>query len=150
MSEDPVARILDMANLGSRAAPYVFRDGKFFQILPDVKKGEGQSVRHFVPAVIVRNGKVAVAHKNMVLFVRDIVRTSPDTLMAIEFLVGGRVSINRDTCIEVVNERFVADGENSWKRAFLKNAALWFGNTKEKLHQPIEIQTNGGTMGIRG
>ena len=146
---EPVARMMSIKCQGAKSAPYRFSEGKFYQVMPHAGKGGGRSVPVPVPAVVIREGKVAVAYENMTLNVRDIIKTSPDTVLAIEFLIGGRVGVNKDTSIEIVNERAVADGSNGFKRAIYKNVGLWL--KADKLREPLEIQTNGGTLGgIKG
>jgi hypothetical protein len=83
-------------------------------------------------------------------YVKDHYITDKNTIAALEFLIGGRVGVNKDTDIEVVNERSVADGKTSVKRIVLKNGSLWVKADAKALKQPIEIQTNGGVMGIKG
>lgn len=83
-------------------------------------------------------------------FEKDHFITDASTIAALEFLIGGRVAINKDTDIEIVNERSVADGKTSVKRVILKNGSLWVKADAKSLKQPLEIQTNGGVMGIKG
>jgi hypothetical protein len=79
---------------------------------------------------------------------RDRFKTSPETVAALEFFIGGRVGVNRDTEIEVVTERSVAGVGDSPQKIILVNGALWL--KASPLKKPLEIQTNGGTMAIRG
>lgn len=88
--------------------------------------------------------------ENSTGYVRDRYLTDGATIAALEFLIGGRVGINRDTTIEIVNERSVADSGQNVKRIVLKNGSLWVKADAKTLKQPIEIQTNGGVMGIKG
>ncbi len=69
--------------------------------------------------------------------------TDGNTLAALEFLIGGRVGINQSTDVEVVSDRSV-------QRMVLKQGSLWVKADARTLKQPLEIQTNGGVMGIRG
>jgi hypothetical protein len=102
------------------------------------------------PGVTVRrDGKDYAASVNSTLQTGDFVTTDDHTLAAAEFLIGGRVGINKSTDIEMVNERSVADGRISLKRAILKNGSLWLKADAKALKQPIEIQTNGGILGIK-
>lgn len=79
---------------------------------------------------------------------KDRFKTSADTVAALEFLLGGRVGINRNTEIEVVNERSVAATNVPIQRVILHQGALWFKS--DRLKKPLEIQTSGGIMGIKG
>ncbi|MBS2038417.1 FecR domain-containing protein [bacterium] len=83
-------------------------------------------------------------------YVKDHYITDKNTVAALEFLIGGRVGINRDTDIEIVNERSIADGKTPTKRIKLKSGSLWIKADAKSLKQPVEIQTNGGVMGIKG
>lgn len=83
-------------------------------------------------------------------YVKDHYITDKNTVAALEFLIGGRVGINRDTDIEIVNERSIADGKTPTKRIKLKSGSLWVKADAKSLKQPVEIQTNGGVMGIKG
>ncbi|MBT9585470.1 FecR domain-containing protein [bacterium] len=83
-------------------------------------------------------------------YIKDHFMTDQNTLAALEFLIGGRVGINKDTDIEIVSERSVADGKTEVKRIILKNGSLWVKADAKQLKQPLEIQTNGGAMGIKG
>ena len=88
--------------------------------------------------------------ENSTGYVHDRYLTDGATIAALEFLIGGRVGINRDTTIEIVNERSVADSNLSVKRIVLKSGSLWVKADAKTLKQPLEIQTNGGVMGIKG
>lgn len=82
-------------------------------------------------------------------YVQDHFKTSKNTLAALEFLIGGRVGINQSSDVEIVNERSVVDNQQG-KRLVLKSGGLWMKADAKSLKQPLEIQTNGGIMGIRG
>ena len=148
--DEPVARILDMKLLKGVHFPQHYFAGKF---MPVVTSGNMTGPVQDVPAVILRHENQltgAVASIGTLLYIGDFIKTGPDTIMAIEFLIGGRGGVNRGTCIEIVNERSVADGHNGARRLVLKNAALWTKADAKALKQPLEIQTNGGTMAIKG
>jgi len=83
-------------------------------------------------------------------YLKDHFITDKNTIAALEFLIGGRVGINKDTDIEIVSERSVADKNVSVKRVILKNGALWVKADSSKMKERLEIQTNGGVMGIKG
>ena len=71
--------------------------------------------------------------------------------MTIEFIIGGRVGINTNTAVEMINERAVAvrlNNVKAIKKALVKNVGLWV--KADILREPLEIETNGGVMGIRG
>lgn len=79
---------------------------------------------------------------------RDHFKTSKDTVAALEFFIGGRVGVNKDTEVEIVSERSVAERNLSIQRIMLHSGAIWLKSGK--LKKPLEIQTNGGTMAIKG
>lgn len=83
-------------------------------------------------------------------YVKDRYITDATTVATLEFLIGGRVGINKNTEIEVINERSVADKNTPVKRFVLKKGAMLIKADAGTLKQPIEIQTNGGVMGIKG
>lgn len=83
-------------------------------------------------------------------YVKDHYITDANTVAALEFLIGGRVGINKGSDVEIVDERSVADGKTPVKRIVLKKGGLWVKADAKQLKQPLEIQTNGGVMGIKG
>jgi hypothetical protein len=147
--DEPVARILSILSGTGGALPFPNGShipGHFYPL------GRGQSVSNFpstsVALVVIRGNTFAVGALNMPLNVRDFIRTGPTCLACLEFLIGGRVGINKGTFIEIVNERSVADGSTSVWQVAMKSGSLWW--KQNELKQPIEIQTNGGVMGIKG
>lgn len=87
--------------------------------------------------------------ENSTGYLKDHYLTDPNTVAALEFLIGGRVGINSSTEIEILNERSVSDG-SAVKRVVLSSGSLWVKADAKSLKQPLEIQTNGGVMGIKG
>lgn len=113
-------------------------------IISDGPRGTKHSVK------VRRGGKDYAASENSTLQNGDVLTTDDQTVAALEFLIGGRVGINKDTNVVMVNERRVGDGDNGLKRAILKNGSLWLKADAKTLKEPIEIQTNGGILGIHG
>ncbi len=75
----------------------------------------------------------------------DVVGTDGNTVMAFEFVVGGRIGINTTSEVELNTERSV--------KATTDSLQLHDGHVSAKPSDPrvpIEIQTNGGVMGIKG
>lgn len=99
---------------------------------------------------VTRGGRTYAADETSILQNGDVLRTDDGTVAAIEFLIGGRVGVNSSSEVELVNERSVADGQVGAKRGVLKSGSMWLKADANTLKQPIEIQTNGGTIGIRG
>jgi hypothetical protein len=114
------------------------------QDIDSTKPGEAPSF------TVVRDGVTYAGSVNSTLQTGDIITTGPNTIAALEFLIGGRVGINRNTEIVMVNERAVRDGKVSLRTLILKNGSLWVKADAKALKEPIEIQTNGGVMGIKG
>lgn len=99
---------------------------------------------------VIRDGKRYAASQDSLLQTGDILETGKDTRAAVEFLIGGRAGMNTDTQIVMADERSVVDGEVGTKRAILKEGSIWVKADAKTLKHPLEIQTNGGTLGIKG
>jgi hypothetical protein len=121
--------------------------GQFYRVMQKPGLANGTSKVH---ALVFRGDMVAVAKENMLLQLHDRLCTGPDTLALIEFLIGGRVSVNSSTEVIVDTERSVVDGNNGAARTGNKALASLFKLDARALKQPLEIQTNGGTMAIKG
>ena len=76
----------------------------------------------------------------------DVVGTDGNTVMALEFALGGRVGINKASEIELTSEQTVKGTTTDSLK--ISKGGMWAkcGALKE----PLEIQTNGGVMGIKG
>ncbi len=81
--------------------------------------------------------------------IHDHFKTDARTVAALEFYIGGRVGVSPNTDIEIVSERSVSDVDPPVQRVILRDGTLWLKSSR-KLTRPLEIQTNGGTMGIKG
>jgi hypothetical protein len=108
-----------------------------------------------VPHVYVtRAGKTYLAGPDATFEKGDRIRTDGNTILAIEFLIGGRVGVGRNTEVEIVNERSV--GETRPVQLILDGGKLTVDLLKTFVELPfqgqwdLEIQTNGGTTGIKG
>jgi hypothetical protein len=83
--------------------------------------------------------------------VGDTITTTTGSIVALEFMIGGRVGVNVNSDVMIVDERSVKDtgnAPNSNDRILLRKFGLW--DKALKLREPLEIQTNGGVMGIKG
>ncbi len=121
----------------------------------DNATGRVQDIKSTVPGqapsfTVVRDGVTYTGSVSSTLQTGDIITTGPNTIASLEFLIGGRVGINRNTEIVMVNERAVRDGKVGLKTLLLKNGSLWIKADAKTLKEPIEIQTNGGILGVRG
>jgi hypothetical protein len=81
--------------------------------------------------------------------VSDHFKTDAATVAALEFFIGGRVGVARDTDLEIVTDRSVSAVGPQIKRVVLHKGMLWMKSARP-LREPLEIQTNGGTLGIKG
>ncbi|MBN9418394.1 MAG: FecR domain-containing protein [Candidatus Eremiobacteraeota bacterium] len=81
-------------------------------------------------------------------YVSDHFKTDAKTVAALEFAIGGRVAISKDTEIEVISERNV-NAISPPQRIVMRSGHIWMKSVKP-LARPLEIQTNGGTLGIKG
>jgi hypothetical protein len=91
---------------------------------------------NFDGVTVTRNGQRYRMTATSTLELGDVVSTDDDTVLTLEFLIGGRVSLTRDADVRIAGDRHVE--------------AL--GGTTEaspSSDQPLEIQTNGGILGIR-
>jgi len=81
-------------------------------------------------------------------------RTDANTVLTLEFLIGGRADVNRDTEVEIVNDRSVAQNGVGLIRMILNTGKLVMDLVTPDRHNnyiwDLEIQTNGGTTGIKG
>ena len=91
---------------------------------------------------------LAGAYEGMPLKIGDVLKTGPDCAMAIAFVIGGRVGINRASTVEVVTERSVTDHSQTIMKILLRQGGIWAKVATQT--KPLLIQTNGGVMGQRG
>ncbi|MBI3929419.1 MAG: FecR domain-containing protein [Armatimonadetes bacterium] len=81
--------------------------------------------------------------------VKDKLRTDAETVAALEFLMGGRVGINKNTVLTIVSEgEASAQGARGVKKIVLEAGGIWAKVGKRT--ETLEIQTHGGVMGIKG
>ncbi len=85
---------------------------------------------------------------DMPVFKDDKLVTGPNGVAALEFMIGGRIGINKSSCVIVANQRSVVDCATDLRRMVLRKGGMWA--KAAKLKEPIEVQTNGGVMGVRG
>jgi hypothetical protein len=130
---------------GLLASPLFAEDvvGKVIQIKP-VQKGAATDLQY------QHKGDKAwfAGYVDMQGRMHDKYKTNANTVAALEFLIGGRVGINKDSEIEIVSERSVSDSKKTAKRVILRKGGMWA--KASNLKEPLEIQTNGGVMGIKG
>lgn len=101
--------------------------------------------------VVTRGGQKFSITEAGGLQVGDRITTDRNTVLMIEFSIGGQVGVNANTTIEIVGERSVKDASPfSASRLVKKTASLWVKADAKRLSQPLEVQTSGGVTGIRG
>lgn len=101
--------------------------------------------------VVTRGGQKYSATRAAGLQVGDRITTDANTVLMLEFATGGQVGVNASTTVEIVGERSVKDaGPFSAARLVKKAATLWVKADAKTLSQPLDIQTAGGAIGIRG
>ena len=126
------------------------KDGFFNSTKPVASVSPG---RPWSPGLVVihnRGGRqfVEPAWLDMPVWIGDLFTTNSNTVVAIEFIIGGRVGINKDSCVKIVSERSVADDHVEIKKIIQRLPGMWA--KMAKLKEPLEIQTNGGVLGIKG
>ncbi|HMM49792.1 MAG TPA: hypothetical protein PKE32_09325 [Miltoncostaeaceae bacterium] len=100
---------------------------------------------------VTRNGKKYSVDYDSVLQEGDIITTGSRTVASFEFLIGGRVIMNRGVSLEVVNERSVVTTGSTSVKAPVKNApSLWLQSTSGSRNRPVELNTSSGWVGIKG
>lgn len=99
---------------------------------------------------IFRDGKWSTARDDMNLHIGDKLRTDEITETSFEFAIGGMIGIKKDSFVIVTGENSASGKEDASNRAkiLLDKGAAWA--KCQKLSEPLEIQTNGGVMGIKG
>jgi hypothetical protein len=82
------------------------------------------------------------AWMGMPIWIGDGLITGPNTVVAVEFVIGGRVGINKDSWVKVATERSVADAHVDLKKIILRKGGMLA--RMARLKEPLEIGTNGG------
>lgn len=85
---------------------------------------------------VTRDGQRYRVTANAALQPGDIITTDSETVLALEFGIGGRVSVGRNASVRIVGDRQVESLAGTTVVA-------------SQLDHPLEIQTNGGILGIR-
>ena len=144
-----VGHIIEMRDLGPRPAGGVATHSGPFRVTDPNVTG---AIEKPVPAVIIHakqaHSMFSVPHRGMPLAIGDVIKTSPTTVLAIHFVLGGEVGVDRGSTVQVVSERSVADVSSGIMR-MLGRGHIWANVSHEK-SQKLLIQTNGGVLGIKG
>ena len=88
---------------------------------------------------VTRDGQRYRVTANAALQPGDIITTDGETVLALEFGIGGRVSILRNSSARIVGDRQIEG-----------LAGTTVATPQTYRDHPLEIQTNGGILGIRG
>ena len=115
--------------------------GKVIQIKPTTKGGAAELLQQHP------NKNWYASFVDQPFQLQDRFQTNQTTAAALELLLGGRVGISPNSEIEIISERNVRDAKAS-KRIYLRRGGMWV--KASRLKEPLEIQTNGGVMGIKG
>lgn len=124
--------------------------GDNFRIITN-NNTDGESIP--VGAVVLRASSghttFSVAGQGTPVFLNDIIKTGPETILAMELLKGGRIGVKKSTTVQMINDGEVATlDHNGWRKVALKSGGVWAKfNSPSK---PLTIQTRGGVMGIKG
>lgn len=96
-----------------------------------------------------RDGKGPwAAFVNMDGKTKDVFITDANTAAALELDLGGRIAIKQNSQIEIVSERSVKDASKNVKKLKVTKGGVWA--KCGQMREPLEIQTTGGVMGIKG
>ena len=87
--------------------------------------------------------RVVALHSGDLIYLGDELLTSQDGRVALEFEIGGRVKIGPGAHVTVTGERTVGNSEDTGLKF------LWNGSGRSG-SATVEIQTNGGVIGIKG
>jgi hypothetical protein len=124
--QSATGRVRDLANLRTRGGPV------------------GGSIR--------RGDQTYTLSENSVLQTGDVITTDANTALEIEFVIGGRAGVAPGQTIEMVSERHArlhaSPGRVARTMASL-GVEIYTQDLTRQLKQPLEIQTNGGILGIR-
>jgi hypothetical protein len=75
----------------------------------------------------------------------DVVRTDGNTFAQVELDIGGRISIQPSSEIEVIDDRRASPADPPFK---LTKGGVWAKCAA--MREPLEIQTTGGVIGVKG
>lgn len=99
---------------------------------------------------LIRDGRARPLRIGMKVRIGDEIRTDRNSFAAVEFALGGRACVNLGSAIKIRTERSADTlGRPPLWVLQLKHGNIW-GSANGPLKDPIEIQTNGGVMGIKG
>ncbi len=147
-AEDNQGRKFTVTGSGNGKPATSDKPPKLPEIDPSTAKGRILDIKGN-NVTVIREGRRYSVDKNTLLRSGDIIETGDNTLLTLEFLIGGRVGINRNARVEITGDREVTDSSTGPRKLTLQRGSMWARPSSSGNH-PLEIQTNGGTLGMRG
>ena len=85
------------------------------------------------------------------LGVGDIVSTDEESVAAFEFVIGGKVGINRGSAIKIVGDRVAAgrSSDGTWETLALDSGTMWH-KFFDQFRSRLIIRTRNSVLGPRG
>jgi hypothetical protein len=111
--------------------------------LPDLPPATAPNARpvdatNYNGVTVTRNGQRYRMTASSTLQPGDVISTDGETVLALEFATGGRTGLSRNASIRIVGDREVE-----------ALGGTTVATPPSSLDHPLEIQTNGGILGIR-
>ena len=160
MNNEPIARILDIKYVG-RKDQFVSKpnEGRIIPATHINYHGLHKGLTIIRPTGVTTEVKCLSGWVNMMLYWGDIIQTGDDVLMSIEFLIGGRVSINRSSLALLNSNRSISpvfdETLANLPRLIYESAAFFIPlmpsaakDDMRKMSEPLWIKSNA--LGIRG
>jgi hypothetical protein len=97
-----------------------------------------------------KDGRLTPLQPGTELGLGDTIVTGDNTTVTIDFTIGGRAGVNSNSEVTVVSERTVADKSTNGPAILDMFDLYGIGQRAAKAREPVEIQTNGGVIGIKG
>lgn len=147
-AEDNQGRKFSITGSGNGKPPATSKPPKLPAIDPAKAKGRIKDISGG-NVTVIRDGQRYSVDKNTLLQAGDIIETGKGTLVLFEFSIGGRVGINSNARVEITGDREVTSSSTGPRKLTLQKGSMW-AKPAGVIDHPLEIQTNGGTMGVRG
>jgi|GEM_PF-6839842 len=145
-----VARVFLVRSLGK--IQYNYNSSGIFNLVPANHHPNATQID--VPAVILhawsRYETFEVVRYDSRLWINDLIKTAPDVVVGIEFLIGGRIIVEGGKTAKIVSEGEADTLEgNDWTTIGLPHQGLVSKFLREP--KPLRMLNNGtGIMGIKG
>jgi hypothetical protein len=108
---------------------------------------------------VTRDGKTYLAGPDATFQLGDIIRTDKNTILSIEFAIGGRVGMAPGSEVQIASERHATDVSEMTGIKLIQNTGKLTIDMLDAAKNTViggpkrpalEIQTNGGVFGIKG